>query len=75
MASKSCAEPACPYVDLLTRELDAIHTAVDRVDSTVTQMSIDITLLKYKSGMFGAAAGLIPGLITAAALYFNQAPK
>lgn len=71
--TSTCAEHTCPYIDLLTRELDAIHKGQESMNSTLATMSIDIALLKYKSGMFGALAGLFPGVIMAAISYFSTA--
>jgi hypothetical protein len=39
-----------------------------------SQMSTDIALLKYKSGLFGGLAGLIPGIISAVIVYVQSAP-
>jgi hypothetical protein len=72
--AESC-EHNCPYIDLLTRELDAIHKSQDTMNATLSQMSTDIALLKYKSGLFGAMAGLIPGIISSVAVYFSAVAK
>lgn len=71
----TCTEPDCPYIDLLTRELDAIHKTQSEMNSTLSQMSTDIALLKYKSGLFGGLAGLIPGIISAFAVYLHSIAK
>ncbi len=42
---------------------DIILDKLNNIDEKVTQCQIDIATLKVKSGVWGAVAGMIPGLI------------
>lgn len=53
------------YEKLVLGELDSLKTRLDGVDEKLVLVRIDVAQLKVKAGMWGAAAGLIPALVTA----------
>lgn len=53
-----------PFEQLLIKRLDGLDERVDSVDEKVVLLRIDVAQLKVKAGIWGAAAGMIPALVT-----------
>jgi len=45
-------------------ELERLHAGQEKVEETMNSLRVDIGMLKVKSGMWGAAAGLLTALAT-----------
>lgn len=56
------------YEKLVMDKLATMEGDIHTLDEKVTLLRIDIAQLKVKAGVWGAAAGMIPALITAAAV-------
>ena len=48
-------------------ELKRLNTCYEQMNGTIQEMKVEIATLKVKSGVWGAMAGLVPGL--AAVIY------
>lgn len=59
------------YEKLVMEKLDTLERRVDGVDEKVVMLRIDVAQLKVKSGIWGAAAGMIPALITASIAFMT----
>lgn len=51
------------YDKLVLFRLDALATDLSRVEDKVEALLIDMAMLKVKSGVWGAMAGLIPASV------------
>jgi hypothetical protein len=49
-------------------KLETLETRVDGLDEKLTLIRIDVAQLKVKAGIWGAAAGMIPAIVTALAV-------
>ena len=58
-------EPQSPFEQLLLREISELKREVSDLTEIVVLARIDIATLKVKAGMWGAAAGMLPAIITA----------
>jgi hypothetical protein len=56
------------YEKLVMGELAALKTEVAAIDEKLTLIRIDVAQLKVKAGIWGAAAGMIPALVTGLAV-------
>lgn len=63
-------EPAgwSAYEKLVLDKLETLEGRVDAVDEKVVLLRIDVAQLKVKAGVWGAAAGMIPALVTGLAV-------
>lgn len=52
------------YEKLVMHELSTLKEELEEVKEGVTLLRIDVAQLKVKAGIWGAAAGMIPALIT-----------
>ena len=59
------------YEKLVLDKLETLEQRVDAVDEKVVLVRIDVAQLKVKSGMWGAAAGFIPALVTALVVFLS----
>ena len=48
------------YQRLVLSELDRLNTVTGNTNTVVVEMSKEIAMLKVKSGLWGAAAGVLP---------------
>lgn len=51
------------YEKLVLSEIEDLKVELHNIDEKVTLARIDIAQLKIKAGMWGAVAGLIPGIV------------
>lgn len=51
------------YEKLVLSEIEDLKVELHNIDEKVTLARIDIAQLKIKAGMWGAVAGLIPGVV------------
>lgn len=51
------------YEKLVLGEIAALKAEVQAIDEKVTLLRIDVAQLKVKAGVWGAVAGLIPGVV------------
>jgi hypothetical protein len=56
------------YERLVMSKLETLETRVDGLDEKLTLIRIDVAQLKVKAGIWGAAAGMIPAIVTALAV-------
>ena len=54
-----------PFEQLLLREISEVKKEVSELTEIVVLARIDIATLKVKAGIWGAAAGMLPALLTA----------
>ena len=54
-----------PFEQIVLREIADIKKEVSDLTEIVVLARIDIATLKVKAGMWGAAAGMLPAIITA----------
>ena len=59
------------YEKLVLDKLETLEARVDAVDEKVVLVRIDVAQLKVKSGMWGAAAGFVPALVTALVVFLS----
>ena len=83
MPSDACAENegegACamngpdytPFENLILAKVEALDKRVEGIDEKLTLVRIDVAQLKIKAGIWGAAAGMIPALVTGLAVLFG----
>jgi hypothetical protein len=62
------SEHYTPFENLIIAKVDALDEKVESLDEKVTLVRIDVAQLKVKAGIWGAAAGMIPALITGLAV-------
>lgn len=63
-------EPGWSYYEkLVTAQLAALEQKVGDIDEKLTLLRIDVAQLKVKAGLWGAAAGMVPALIAAIAVF------
>lgn len=60
-----------PFETLIIAKVDSIDQKVDHMDEKLTLVRIDVAQLKVKAGIWGAAAGMVPALVTALAVFFG----
>lgn len=51
------------YEDLIVYRLDELKDDTKRIEDKVEALLIDVAMLKVKSGIWGAVAGLIPASV------------
>ena len=56
------------YEKLVLEKLDDLETRVEVLDEKLTLVRIDVAQLKVKAGIWGAAAGMIPAMVTGLAV-------
>jgi hypothetical protein len=56
------------YEKLVMDKLETLEDRIDSVDEKVVLLRIDVAQLKVKAGIWGAAAGMVPALITGLAV-------
>ena len=56
------------YERLVMDKLETLEERVDGLDEKLTLIRIDVAQLKVKAGIWGAAAGMIPAIVTALAV-------
>lgn len=56
------------YERLVMNKLETLEDRVDGLDEKLTLIRIDVAQLKVKAGIWGAAAGMIPAIVTALAV-------
>ncbi len=56
------------YEKLVMDKLETLEDRIDAVDEKVVLLRIDVAQLKVKAGIWGAAAGMIPALVTGLAV-------
>jgi hypothetical protein len=56
------------YEKLVMNKLETLEERIDAVDEKVVLLRIDVAQLKVKAGIWGAAAGMIPALVTGLAV-------
>lgn len=59
------------YEKLVMSKLDDLEQGLADVRAEVIAVRIDVATLKVKAGVWGAAAGMLPSLITAAVVFLN----
>lgn len=57
-----------PFETLIIAKVDALDEKVESLDEKITLVRIDVAQLKIKAGIWGAAAGMLPALITGIAV-------
>lgn len=57
------------YEKLVLTRLDQLETRIESIDEKLVLVRIDVAQLKVKAGIWGAAAGMIPALVTAIAAF------
>lgn len=62
------------YERLVMNKLETLETRVDAVDEKVVLLRIDVAQLKVKAGVWGAAAGMIPAMLTVALTLVTGGP-
>jgi len=55
----------------ILKELIRLNDCYERLDIRMNKLSTTIAVLKVKSGLWGALAGLVPGLIVAFILWLK----
>jgi len=53
------------YSKLVLSEIKDLKASVDDLDDKITEIQLDLVMLKVKSGVWGGLAGLIPVIIAA----------
>lgn len=56
------------YERLVMDKLETLEDRVDGLDEKLTLIRIDVAQLKVKAGIWGAAAGMVPAIVTALAV-------
>ena len=56
------------YEKLVLEKLDDLETRVEVLDEKLTLVRIDVAQLKVKAGIWGAAAGMVPAMVTGLAV-------
>lgn len=56
------------YEKLVMDKLETLEDRIDSVDEKVVLLRIDVAQLKVKAGVWGAAAGMVPALVTGLAV-------
>ena len=51
------------FEQMVMQRFDALDDRVEKVEGVVVLARIDIATLKVKAGMWGALAGMVPGVI------------
>lgn len=54
------------YEKLVLSELETLRDRADRIDEQIVLLRLDVASLKVRAGIWGATAGLVPALMTAA---------
>ena len=62
------------YEKLVLSRINAIEHDIQTLDEKLTMLRIDVAQLKVKAGVWGAAAGMIPAVITALAIFVAGGP-
>jgi hypothetical protein len=62
-----------PFETLIIQKVDDLDEKVNHMDEKLTLVRIDVAALKVKAGIWGAAAGMIPAIITALAVWIGGA--
>ena len=62
-----------PFETLIIAKVDALDEKVEHMDEKLTLVRIDVAQLKVKAGIWGAAAGMVPALITGIAVFVGGA--
>lgn len=63
-----------PFETLIIQKVEALDDKVEAMDEKLTLVRIDVAQLKVKAGIWGAAAGMIPALVTGLAVFFGGHP-
>lgn len=61
------------YQKTVMHQLEELDADIKALDEKVTLLRIDVAQLKIKAGIWGAVAGMIPGIISAVLLFSGQA--
>lgn len=59
------------YEKLVMDKLATMESDIHGLDEKITLLRIDVAQLKVKAGIWGAAAGMIPALITGLAVLIS----
>jgi hypothetical protein len=62
------------YEKLVLSRLDTLDSRMTNVEAGLVLVRIDIAQLKVKAGIWGAAAGMVPALLTAITAFIAGAP-
>ena len=62
-----------PFETLIIAKVDALDEKVEHMDEKLTLVRIDVAQLKVKAGIWGAAAGMVPALVTGIAVFVGGA--
>lgn len=62
------------YEKLVMAKLATMENDIHTLDEKLTLLRIDVAQLKIKAGVWGAAAGMLPALITALAVVAGGSP-
>ncbi len=60
-----------PYNKMVIYRLDQIDEALADLRAEVVGVRIDVATLKVKAGIWGAAAGCVPAIVAAAAVFIG----
>ena len=60
-----------PYNRMVIYRLDQIDEAIAELRAEVVGVRIDVATLKVKAGIWGAAAGCLPALVGALAIFLG----
>ena len=59
------------YEKLVLDKLESLEHGLDELRGEVVAVRIDVATLKVKAGMWGAAFGMVPALITALVAFIS----
>lgn len=62
------------YEKLVMDKLETLETRADRIDEQIVLLRLDVASLKVRAGIWGATAGLVPALMTAAVVLVQGGP-
>ncbi len=60
-----------PFETLIIQKVDDLDAKVNHMDEKLTLVRIDVAALKVKAGIWGAAAGMVPAIVTALAVWIG----
>jgi hypothetical protein len=60
-----------PFENLILAKVETLDKRVEGIDEKLTLVRIDVAQLKIKAGIWGAAAGMIPALMTGLAVFLG----
>jgi len=60
------------YRRLILKELQDLNEAVEKLNDKLTIVNNNVITLKAKAGVWGAIAGVLPGLIVAIIWWINK---